>query len=99
MSRCWPPPPARARPQAENWQPQPMNEAREVEADAGWAHVRAHACAWWECTCVWGALPGGVQSLLSLSLCLSSFPDQPPAFPFSHSLLHQFSLDMVSMVF
>lgn len=59
-------------------------------------HMRVHggsAHVWW------GTLPGGVQSLLSPSLCLSSFPDQPPAFPFSHSLLHQFSLDMVSMVF
>ena len=46
----------------------------------------------------WGDLPGGVLSFPSPSLCLS-FPDQPPAFPFSHSLLHQFILDMVSMVF
>lgn len=58
-----------------------------VHVNGGGAHV------WW------GALPGGVQSFPSPSLCLSFFPDQPPTFPFSQSLLHQFILDMVSMVF
>ena len=49
--------------------------------------------------CAAGTLPGGGTTPQGPSFCLSSFPNWLLAFPLSHSLLHQFSLGGVSMVF